>query len=108
MFVEIVALMLSPPPEEVDSLKSPSVLFHIYRGNEIHESLGEAGVSRARASEHPTHFRAYGPRPVNTSVCSPPLPFGNLILGTHFHRQPELCCDLIERHCFWFGLAVFH
>lgn len=54
MFVEIVALMLSPPPEEVNGLKSPSVLFHIYRGNEIHKSLQGAGVSRVCSSERDT------------------------------------------------------
>lgn len=60
MFVEILALMLSPPPEEVDSLKSPSVLSHICRGNEFHKSLQRAGVSGAGASEHPAHFQALG------------------------------------------------
>lgn len=70
MFVEIVALMLSPPPEEVDGLKSPSVLFHIYRGNEIHKSLQGAGVSRVCSSEHPAHFQTYGARPVNMPGAS--------------------------------------
>lgn len=69
MFVEIVALMLNPPPEEVDSLKSPSVLFHICRGNEIHKSLQEAGVSKDCSSEHPADFQAggrgQGARPMN-------------------------------------------
>lgn len=65
MFVEIVALMLNPPPEEVDGLKSPSVLFHICRGNEIHKSLQEAGVSKACSSEHPAHFQVCRASPVN-------------------------------------------
>ena len=47
MFVEIVALILNPLPEEVKSLKTQSIFFHIWRGNEIHKPTLEAGVSRA-------------------------------------------------------------
>lgn len=46
MFVEIVALMLNPLPEEVKSLKTKSLFFHIQRGNEIHKPPWQAGGSR--------------------------------------------------------------
>ena len=97
MFVEIVALMLSPPPEEVDSLKSPSVLFHIYGGNEIHKSLSEAGVNGVSSGAHTARYKAYGAGPVNKPGTINLFTFGNLILATRFPGQPELFRDLMER-----------
>jgi hypothetical protein len=65
MFVEIVALMLNPLLEEVKSLKTKSVFFHIWRGNEIHKPLLEAGVSRAYSVEYREHFQAHRASSIN-------------------------------------------